>query len=117
METYVTEVDGDVLVLRADGGINTSTAGQLSESVKKLVEGGVTKIIVDCSKVAMISSMGLGALLMLHTRMKRIGGEVRLAALSGAAAQVLHTTSLDRVFEIYPDVEQAKLSYRRPRVG
>ena len=114
METYVVEIVGDVLILRADGGINTSTASQLSDSIGKLVKGGITNIIVDCTKLSIISSMGLGALLMLHTRMKRVGGEIRLAALSGAVVQVIKMTKLDRVFEIYPDVEQARLSFRKP---
>ncbi|MSR28734.1 MAG: anti-sigma factor antagonist [Phycisphaerales bacterium] len=113
METYVVEVQGDVLVLRADGGLNTSTAGQLSESIAALLKGGITNVVVDCSKLAIISSMGLGALLMLHTRMRRIGGEVRLAGLTGAVVQVIQMTKLDRVFEVYRDVEQAKASFRK----
>jgi anti-anti-sigma factor len=113
METYAVEVVDDVLVLRADGGINTTTAGQLSEAIAKLVQGGITNVIVDCSKLAIISSMGLGALLMLHTRMKRIGGEVRLCGLNGPIVQVIQMTKLDRVFEIFPDVERARLSFRK----
>ncbi len=115
METYVVEVSDNVLVLRADGGINTSTASQLSDAIGKLVQGGITNVIVDCSKLAIISSMGLGALLMLHTRMKRVGGEVRLCGLGGAVVQVIQMTKLDRIFEIYPDVERAKLSFRKSK--
>lgn len=112
METFVSEIDGDLLVLKADGGLNTTTAGQLSQSVAKLVEGGIRRIVVDCSSLEIISSLGLGALLMLHTRMKRVGGEVKLAGLCSACVQVVHMTRLDRVLECYTDVSQAKLSFR-----
>lgn len=59
MEMYAIEVVGDLMILRADGGLNASTAGQLSEQVTALVKGGVRNIIVDCSKLEIISSVGL----------------------------------------------------------
>jgi anti-anti-sigma regulatory factor len=44
--------------------------------------------------------------------MREIGGEVKLAAVPGFVAQVLALTRLDKVFEMYPDVAQARLSFR-----
>ncbi|MSQ89946.1 MAG: STAS domain-containing protein [Phycisphaerales bacterium] len=112
MELYAIEVFGDLLVLRADGGLNTGTSSQLSDQVTTLVQGGVQKIVVDCTKLEIISSLGLSSLLMLHTRIKRVGGEVKLCGLKGAIVQVLAITKLDKVFELYPDVESARLAFR-----
>lgn len=112
METYVIEVDGNLMILRADGGINIGTASELSEKIAGLVAGGVQCIIVDCSQLEIISSLGLSSLLMLHTRIKRVGGEVRLCGLKGSIMQVIHMTKLDRVFEVYADIEGAKLAFR-----
>lgn len=117
METHVSEIDGDLMVLKADGGLNTATAGQLSQAVAKLVEGGVRRIIVDCRALEVISSLGLGSLLMLHTRMKRVGGEVKLSGLTSSAMQVVRMTRLDKVFECYDDLDRAKLAFRPPAQG
>lgn len=114
MEMYAIEVVGDLMILRADGGLNSATASQLSDQIAALVKGGVRNIIVDCSNLEIISSVGLGSLLLLHTRSKSAGGEVKLCGLKGSIVQIIRMTKLDRVFEIYSDVEEARLAFRPP---
>lgn len=112
LETYAQEIDGDLLILTADGGINRGTAQQLIESIAKLVEAGVRRIIIDFSKVDLITSSGISTLLLLNRSMRHRGAEVKLAGLHGMVAQVLQLSRLDRVFEMYPDVPQARLAFR-----
>lgn len=112
METYAQEIDGDLLVLTADGGINRGTAQQLIDSVTKLVDAGVRHIIVDFTKVDLITSSGISTLLLLNRSMRNRGAEVKLAGLHGMVAQVLQLSRLDRIFELYPDVAQARLAFR-----
>ncbi len=112
METYAIEVVGDLMILRADGGLNSGTGTQLSDHIADLVKGGVRNIIVDCSKLEIVSSMGLGSLLLLHTRIKRVGGEVKLCGVKGAVVQLIRMTRLEGIFGIYGDVEEARLACR-----
>lgn len=112
METYAQEIEGDLLVLTADGGINRGTAQQLVESIGKLVDAGVSKIIIDFSKVDLITSSGISTLLMLNRSMKNRGADVKLAGLHGMVAQVLQLSRLDRILQMYPDVAQARLAFR-----
>jgi anti-anti-sigma regulatory factor len=39
--------------------------------------------------------------------MQRIGGDVKLAAVRGAVAQVMGVVGLNRLFQIYPSVDDA----------
>lgn len=117
MELSLGEIDGDVLVIRADGGLNKATAVQISQQVGTLIAGGIRHVIVDCSALSILSSTGIGVLLMLHARMKQQGGDVRLCGLRGIIVQVLQLAKLDRMFELYPDVGQAMLSFRRAGEG
>ena len=112
METYLGEADEQVIVIVADGGLNSGTAEQIEKVVQQAVDCGMKGVIVDCSKLDIISSTGLGRLLMLHQRIKAQGGEVKLAGLRGMLVQVLQLSRLDKVFEIYPDVSQARLAFR-----
>jgi anti-sigma B factor antagonist len=112
METYLGEADERVIVIVADGGLNSGTAAQIEEVVQRAVDCGMRGVIVDCSKLDILSSAGLGRLLMLHKRMKQHGGEVRIAGLQGMAVQVLRLAKLDGIFQLYPDVAQARLSFR-----
>ena len=79
VDFYYHEVDRDVLVLRADGGINHDNAAAFVADLEKLVDAGLSKIIVDCGGLGHISSYGIGVLLRLHKRLARHGGDVKLA--------------------------------------
>ncbi|MCZ6835464.1 MAG: STAS domain-containing protein [Planctomycetota bacterium] len=112
MEFYYDDVDADVLVVIVDGGLNADTAAQFMASVSGLVEAGIQKLIVDCSKLDYISSFGLSQLILLHGRMKKQDGDVKLCNIRGIVPQVLATTKLDKLFDIYDDVSAARLAFR-----
>jgi anti-anti-sigma factor len=112
MEFYWDEIDNDVLILAADGGLNASTADEFVDSIEHLVEAGLRRIIIDCSKLDHVSSYGLGVLVRLHGRLKEHGGDVKIAAVRGMLPQVLHITKLDGLFDVHPDVNRARLAFR-----
>lgn len=112
MEILLEEIDDGIHVLRADGGINGENAVQMVDDVVGVIDRGAKRIIVDCSDLKVISSAGLATLLMLHSRGRTHGGEVKVAAVSGLVAQVLQITRLNGVLSIYPDVNRAKLAFR-----
>ncbi len=112
MEFYYSEVDHDVLIVRADGGLNSDTAEQFVEELSTLVESGLTRIIVDCADLDYISSYGLSVLVRLHAKLAKRGGDVKLAGVRGVIQQVLNLTRVNSLFEIYPDVNRARLMFR-----
>lgn len=112
MELYVHELDKDVLVVAVDGGLNAQTAEQFTQEVDKVASRGFSKIIVDCSALAYISSSGIGALLLLHRRMKARGADVKVAGARSFVLDVLRVARLDGLFDMYPDVSRARLEFR-----
>ena len=67
---------------------------------------------VDCSRLNNITSYGLGVLVRLHSKLAKIGGDVKLACVKGLIEQVFKVTHLNRIFEMYPDVSRACLMFR-----
>ncbi len=116
MELYYDDVDGDVLVIKADGGLNNQTADQFITDIETLVDAGLRKIIVDCSGLEYISSHGLGVLLRLHQRMKPNEGDVKIASAKSALLDVLRLARLDRLLAIFPNVPRARLAFK-PKAG
>ncbi|MGH7179101.1 MAG: STAS domain-containing protein [Tepidisphaeraceae bacterium] len=112
MEFYFHETDNNVLVLAADGGLNAQTSHQFVEELERLIDGGITRMIVDCSHLEHISSYGIGVLFRLHKRLISHGADVRLAAVNSAIVKVLSVARLEKFFQIYPDVDRARLSFR-----
>ncbi len=113
MEFYYHDVDKDVLILSADGGLIAATADQFAGELDQLVQLGCRKLIVDCTRLTYISSYGLGVLVRLHKKLASRGGDVKLAAIAGAIPKLLSMVRLDRVFEIYPTVDEAREAFRK----
>ena len=107
MELYFHQVRGNVLILSADGGIDSTNAEELAGQLETLIQAGARNLIVDCSKLGFISSYGLAVLVRLHKRLARVGGDVRLAAVQSRVVELLELTRLARVLQIYPNVDDA----------
>jgi anti-sigma B factor antagonist len=112
MEFYFHEIDHSVMILGADGGLNADTAKAFVEQLESLIDGGVDRIIVDCTNLSYISSYGIGMLVRLHKKLAKHGGDVKVAAPKSVVMQALTATHMGKLFEIYPDVNQARLAFR-----
>jgi anti-anti-sigma factor len=105
-------VDKAVLILSADGGLNAETGGELVEQLEKLVDGGVTRIIVDCARLEYISSFGVGVLVRLHNHLAKRGGNIKIAGPRSMVLKALMLVRMDKLLEIYADVDRARLAFR-----
>ena len=117
MEFYFHEVDSDVLILSADGGLNAANGAEFIRQLEALVDGGVTKIIVDCTELHYISSYGVGLLVRVHNKLAGRGGDVKIASVHSVVLQVLNMMRMGQLFGIYPDVNQARLAFREKPPG
>ena len=111
MEFTYQELDGGIFVLKVDGDLDNSNSEQFLTDVEKLIEGGMTTLIIDCSCMHTITSNGFAVLLRLSHRARKQGGDLKLASPHGMVAQALHLMRLDSVFEVYGDVDQARAAF------
>lgn len=111
MEFYFHHTDGDVIVLRADGGLTPDNVAQFIGELDKLIGGGVEKIIVDCAQLGYVSDRGLIKLLKEKRELEERGGQVRLACLCARIAKILDWLGLSQRFGLYPTVDSARGSF------
>lgn len=112
MEFYFHDTDRDVLILNADGGLDSHNTSQFIGELQRLVEAGTRKLVVDCSRLGYISSVGIASLIRLHKRLAEHGGDVKLAAVQAPLFRLLEMTRLNEVFHSYPSVESALEAFR-----
>jgi anti-sigma B factor antagonist len=113
MEIRYDDVQENILIIKADGTLNSQTADQFLESIEKMVGAGLWDIIVDCSELEHLSSYGLGVLVLLHRRMGEGLGAIKIASAKGLIVDVLRLTRLNKLFEIYPDVQSAREAFKK----
>ncbi|UCF65218.1 MAG: STAS domain-containing protein [bacterium] len=105
-------IENKVGILLVTGEMLDADATQLNDTVKKLTQKGIKKVIVDLSGIRRLNScFGLGVLAGCWGCMNRIDGQFRIVNPSPKVSQLLKMTKLDQVFKIYSDIEEAKKSF------
>jgi anti-sigma B factor antagonist len=103
---------GDVLVFKLTGRLETTESEYLLSVIENRIEEGDSKLVLDCDRLSYLSSLGLGTLVRARARMKKAGGDVKLAGVHGVIASVISAVNLDRIFHLYPTVEAAVASFQ-----
>ena len=111
MQFHQDPSDG-ILVFTPDNRIDSYEASPELDELLRAVDAGGRQVIVDCSSLGYMSSVGLTTLIRLHKRASEGGGGVKLANVSRALSRLLKITRLDQVFTSYPTVEDARAAFR-----
>ena len=83
--------DGATVVVR--GEVDMATAPQLRDTLLELVDGGATRIVLDCRSLDFLDSSGIGVLIAVR---KRLGddGSLTLEAPPAHVRKVLELTGV-----------------------
>ena len=84
--------------------------GQESEPLRILIKRllcTASRIVLDLEKVSHIDSGGVGNLVAVYVSARNLGGNIKLANVTDHTREVLRTTNLDTVFEIFDKTEDA----------
>ena len=109
LEALTTE--GNVTIVLCQGRIvYRDEAAALSQTVSKLMRNGLN-LVLDLSGVETVDGAGLGEFVSLHNRAVAGRSFLKLAALTNHVRGLFELTKLAPVFDIYPTVEEAALSF------
>lgn len=106
MQMICNEVDNALVVTVKDRRIDAAVAVRFKDNMLELTEHPSERVILDMSNVEFLDSSGLGAVV---GSMKQLGRDRKLdlAALTPAVEKVFRITRMERVFNIFADVESA----------
>lgn len=110
-ETYTMGDANEILVIALSGLLDNDGSEFFLDCLKGQIEEGHKQIVIDCRDVSYISSLGLGTLVRAHSRVKKVGGNVKLARVEGLVAEVLIRVGLQKLFHLYPTVRDACNSF------
>ena len=94
------ERDAAVATVGLDGVIDTRAAQEFEKHVVGLFAEGARSVIVDLSKVDLITSAGIRVLVMMAQRLTRGGGALVLCALSAKVRGIFDIAGLLTQFKI-----------------
>jgi anti-sigma B factor antagonist len=100
-----------VTVLSIAGSVDSLTADTLTTALVEQVGGGRIQLVCDFSEVDYTSSAGLRSLLGALKESRRLGGDLRMAAVQPAVQRVLSLSGFASIIKIFDDVPAAVSSY------
>jgi len=99
LEVAILELRGSFM-----GGEETD---ELKAEAADLFEQGNRKLVIDMSNVTYCNSMGIGALVGLHTMYSKDGGQIKLCAMGKGIKNVFVITKLISIFDVEEKREDA----------
>lgn len=84
----------------------------LGQTLRGLVDRGISRIVLDLDGVRFLDSAGLGELVAWKKRTLQLGGDLRLLRPHDRVREVLELTTLMRVFQVFDAEAEAVASFR-----
>ena len=108
----------DILLIELSGQLDAGACDSLFAAIDAELNEGRHQLILDCDRLQFISSIGLGVFVRVHTKMKQLGGGLKLSRVHGMIREVIELVMLDHVLQIYPTIEAATDDFcRKPKAG
>jgi anti-anti-sigma factor len=104
---FVKEQVDDVLIVRLQGRLDSSTAQSVRERLMRLVTDLYPHVAIDLSKVNYISSAGLQVLLSLARKVQQSKGKVVLFGVVPDVNEIFLISGFDKIFTIRLDNDSA----------
>jgi len=101
-------------VIAISGSADVESSAALREALLGAVESGAKCVICDLGRTDFICSDALGVLITAYLKARTRGGSVRLANPQEHLRDVLATTRLDHLFDVYADVQAAVAGKKMP---
>lgn len=107
---------GNVTILDADGKLRIAlrfgrSSVTLADAIVALLANGQRKILLNLAGVNMVGAKELGDLVSTYVEAKRRGGQFKLFNLTPTARQLMLSTKLSSVLDLYESEAQAIESF------
>jgi anti-sigma B factor antagonist len=110
-------VDGILVIVASGRIVFGDESSLLREEVKKAIQDGAKRIVLNLGDVNYIDSGGLGTLVALHTTAHNAGSTIKLANLTKRVGDLLQVTKLLTVFDVRNSEYEALESFRKEAVA
>jgi len=100
-------LDDRVLKINLSGRMDAAGSAEIHASLAVLTAPPANAVIVDLTKVEIITSVGIRTLLLNAKALKSRGARMVLLNPDATVTKVLAISGLDRVIGVFPDLETA----------
>jgi len=99
--------EAGLLIVMPEGYLDTETSPEADRLITDAVEQGETRVLVDFSKTAYVSSAGLRVLLKASKSLHKVGGTFALCSPNEHIRNVLEVSGFASLMPSYASPEEA----------
>ena len=94
-------------LLRLTGRLEATQASELTTAIQKALQEGAPNLVMDCSGLSYVASMGLRCFLMAQKETHGAGGRLVFFGLNDNVHSVFSMTSFDKIVQVRASLEDA----------
>lgn len=102
---------GPVTLLELSERLTIENVSELRDALQDLTDHGRRYLLLDCTRVSVVDSQGIGKLVGTWVSLRNRGGKLKMLHLSVRLHQVLQIVGLHKVIESFDDIGQALRSF------
>ena len=111
MNTQVADKGVAILLEVNEDRLDAHNSGELKTQMLALFDEGKNNLVIDLKGVRFVDSSGLGSLVSGFKNASARNGNLKLCGLQPQVRSMFELTRLHRVFEIFPDADEAVASF------
>jgi anti-sigma B factor antagonist len=100
-----------VVIIAPRGRLTVETETHFVQTVRRVLDEGRTRLVLNLADVPYIDSSGLGAIAHAYTSAWRRGGELKLLHVKHRNRHLLTVTKLITVFDVFDSEDDAVRSF------
>lgn len=104
-------IDNEICILYLNGKLDAYHSIELEKSINKVIQNGLSDLLVNFQEVDYISSSGLRVLLSSLKQIKELEGNMKLSNLDQYVIEIFEISGFTQIFEIYGTQEEALKSF------
>jgi len=90
-----------VTLVKMQGSLSATTAEQGLQEMKKIVDSGAKKVVVNLADVDYISSGGIRVLILACKQLNNVQGQMKIAAAKGMVKEALEAGGFNLLSRVY----------------
>jgi len=88
-----------------------NSSREVELNLAEILGGHAKKIIFDLNGVTILDSTGIGILVVCQGKIRKAGGRLHIAGVSGFVEETLKVTSVDKLLQLLPSVAEAAAGF------
>jgi anti-sigma B factor antagonist len=103
----VVSIDKEYALIRLAGRLEATQASSLTEAIQKSLGEGPPNLLMDCTDMSYVASMGLRCFLLAQKDAQLAGGRLVFFGLNDNVRSVFSATGFDKIAQVRANLQDA----------